>query len=84
MASGLPFVATAVGGVPELADSRYAVLSEPGNPAALAAAIGNALDRRLETDREASVTSAQTRFGYEAFERTWTEIYRELRRSADS
>jgi glycosyltransferase involved in cell wall biosynthesis len=84
MASGLPFVATAVGGVPELADSRYAVLTEPGDPASLAAAIGAALDRRGETEREASVSSARTRFGYEAFERTWTEIYRELRRSADS
>jgi glycosyltransferase involved in cell wall biosynthesis len=84
MASGLPFVATAVGGVPELADSRYAVLSQPGDPAALAAAIGVALDRRGDVDRDASVTSARARFGYEAFERTWTEIYRELRRSADS
>jgi glycosyltransferase involved in cell wall biosynthesis len=84
MASGLPFVATAVGGVPEVADSRYAVLSEPGDPVALAAAIAVALDRRGEIDREAPVTRARTRFGYGAFERTWSEIYRELRRSADS
>ena len=84
MASGLPFVATAVGGVPELADKRYATLSEPGDPAALATAICIALDRRAEVDLEASVSRARTRFGYEAFERTWTEIYRELRRSADS
>lgn len=80
MASGLPFVATRVGGVPELLDGPYGVLSDPGNPAGLADAITTALDRRAELDGGAAVSRARTRFSYDAFARTWTEIYYELRR----
>jgi glycosyltransferase involved in cell wall biosynthesis len=79
MASGLPFVATRVGGVPDLLDGEYGVLTEPGDAAALAAAIASALDRLGRFDRGASVTRARERFGYDAFARTWTEIYVALR-----
>jgi glycosyltransferase involved in cell wall biosynthesis len=48
MAGAVPIVATAVGGVPELVqDGVHALLVEPGNPGALAAAL-----RRLLEDRE--------------------------------
>ncbi len=44
MASGLPVVATSVGGVPELVDSgRHGILVEPGNAAALTAAMESLL-----------------------------------------
>jgi glycosyltransferase involved in cell wall biosynthesis len=78
MATGLPFVATDVGGVPELADGAGTTLCPPHDPPALAAAIARALDERGDLDREALVERAKARFGYEAFERTWTEIYEEL------
>jgi len=79
LASGLPFVATAVGGVPELVDGPGGVLSPPGDPRALAAAIETALDQREQVDPQALADRAQRRFGYETFERTWTAIYDELR-----
>jgi glycosyltransferase involved in cell wall biosynthesis len=80
MASGLPSVATAVGGVPDLLDGLGGggILSPPRDPTALAAAISTALERRGEIDPEELAGSARTRFGYRAFEQTWTEIYEQL------
>jgi glycosyltransferase involved in cell wall biosynthesis len=44
MAAGVPVVATRVGGVPELVPEGTGLLVPPGDPAALAAAIGRLLD----------------------------------------
>jgi glycosyltransferase involved in cell wall biosynthesis len=82
MASGLPFVATRVGGVPVLLRGEYGILTEPGDPAALAASIAGALDRPERFDRQGAVNDARARFGYEAFARTWTAVYRALRGGA--
>lgn len=79
MASGLPFVATAVGGVPELVDGDGGTLCPPQQPAALATAIARALDDRGQLDRGALADRAARRFGYAAFERTWSQLYAELR-----
>ncbi|PZS12296.1 MAG: hypothetical protein DLM64_05265 [Solirubrobacterales bacterium] len=78
MASGLPSVATAVGGVPELIDGASGVLCPPHDPGALAAAISTALSRRGEYDAVALAGRARRRFGYEAIARNWTQIYDEL------
>jgi glycosyltransferase involved in cell wall biosynthesis len=78
-ATGLPFVATAVGGVPELVDGPGGELCPPGDPRALAGAIAAALDQRGRIDPQELAGRARERFGYEAFERTWTQIYAELR-----
>ena len=82
MASGLPSVATAVGGVPGLLEGAGGIVCPPRNPGALAAAISGALDRLGDIDPEVLAGRARRRFGYLAFERTWTQIYDELRRSA--
>jgi glycosyltransferase involved in cell wall biosynthesis len=48
MAAGLPVVATAVGGVPEIVSTENAaILVEKGNPSALAQAISHVLDDEL-------------------------------------
>jgi glycosyltransferase involved in cell wall biosynthesis len=78
MASGLPSVATAVGGVPELLDGAGSLLCPPHDPAALAQAIRAALERRAEIDPAAMADSARARFGYEAIAATWTEVYESL------
>ena len=78
LASGLPFVATAVGGVPQLADGPGAFLCPPGNPTVLAKTIATALDRRGEIDQSALAQRAQVRFGYDTFARTWSQIYDDL------
>lgn len=82
MASGLPFVATAVGGVPDLVDGAGGLLCPPHDAHALAGTIGTALDQRADVDPQALAAHARERFGYEAFERRWTELYESLRRSA--
>ncbi len=81
LASGLPFVATAVGGVPELADGPGAFLCRPRDPALLAETIAGALEGLGEVDPEALARRAQLRYGYEPFERAWSHIYGELLRS---
>jgi glycosyltransferase involved in cell wall biosynthesis len=79
-ASGLPAVATDVGGVSELVDDAAGALVPPANPAALAAAIRITLDRSF--DPTALAARANDRYGYDAIAARWTAIYeRVLRRS---
>jgi glycosyltransferase involved in cell wall biosynthesis len=78
-ASGLPFVATEVGGVPGLADGPGAFLCPPGSPPSLAETIITALDMLDQIDSPALARRAGLRFGYAPFERTWRRIYGELR-----
>lgn len=54
MAAGVPIVATAVGGVPDVVSSREAILVPPGDPSALAAGI-----RRCLEDPESAAARAQ-------------------------
>ena len=75
-ASGLPAVATAVGGVPELVDDAAGILVPAADPAALAAAIRAALDRSF--DSAAIATQAHDRYGYDAIATRWTAIYQRL------
>jgi L-malate glycosyltransferase len=77
MATGLPTVATRVGGVEELLEPGTGVVVAPGDPQALASAISAALDGPLP-DPRALAARAVERFGYEAIGRTWDEIYAEL------
>lgn len=81
-ASGLPAVATRVGGVPELVDEEAGELVEAGDPAALAAAIARVLAGRERFDGEALARRAAGRYGYEAIAGRWTAIYEELLSSA--
>jgi glycosyltransferase involved in cell wall biosynthesis/SAM-dependent methyltransferase len=78
MASGLPSVATEVGAVPDLLDGVGGVVCPPGDPRALATAISSAIERRGQIDAGALADRARERFGYEAIERRWSEIYEEL------
>jgi glycosyltransferase involved in cell wall biosynthesis len=76
LASGLPIVATRVGGVPEIVDERAGVLVAPGEPVALARAIEAVAGRSF--DRLALAERARSRYGIEAVGRLWDEIYRSL------
>ena len=77
-ASGLPAVATAVGGVPELIGPEEGALVEPGDPAALAEAIRTALDGRDRYDAAALHARAEQRYGYAAICTRWTALYETL------
>ncbi len=80
MAAGLPIVATAVGGVPEMIENNETGLLVPANdPQAMADAIARVLcdgqlARRLTTSASALVT---TRFSPESYARSLAKIYRE-------
>jgi L-malate glycosyltransferase len=75
-ASGLPAVATRVGGVSELVDDAAGILVPPADPAALAAAIRAALAR--DFDPPALAARARDRYGYDAIAARWTAIYERL------
>jgi L-malate glycosyltransferase len=80
MASGLPVVATRVGGLPELVDETSGVLVEPRNPDDIARGIRATLEGRF--DREAIAKRALERYGREAIGRQLAEIYGSVARSA--
>ena len=82
MASGLPSVATRVGGVPELLDAQAGLLVAPADPGALAAASEAALERGF--DSAAIARRARERYSYETVARGWTAIYEELSSSRGS
>jgi glycosyltransferase involved in cell wall biosynthesis len=77
-ASGLPAVATRVGGVPELVDGSAGTLVPAGDPSALAAAIRDSLAHGADFDPAALAARARERYGYDAICARWTEIYARL------
>ena len=80
MASGLPVVATAVGGIPEVVDERSGVLAAPRDARAIADAIGTALDRLGAYDRDAIAADAAARFGRDEIGRRLARIYERVQR----
>jgi glycosyltransferase involved in cell wall biosynthesis len=82
-ASGLPAVASSVGGVPELVDHAAGLLVPPGDPDALAAAIRRALDGRAGYDPHALAQRAADRFGHAAICARWTELYDSIGAGSD-
>jgi glycosyltransferase involved in cell wall biosynthesis len=60
LACGTPFVASAVGSVPDFADGRFDRTVAPGDSAALAAALVDVLGRRTEIPRDARLPAFVT------------------------
>ena len=83
-ASGLPAVACAVGGVPELIDGASGRLVPARDPAGLSRAIAEALDARERFDPVELAERARARYGYEAFAARWSELYARLVRTTNS
>jgi glycosyltransferase involved in cell wall biosynthesis len=78
MASGLPAVATRVGGVPEIIDEDAGLLVAPGDVAGLSEAIESVAERRDEFDATALAERARRRYGIDAVAAVWDEIYDEV------
>ena len=75
MASGLPVVATRVGGTSEIVDESCGELVPPGSADALAAAILRVANARGTYDPARMHATATSRYGYDAVARTLTEVY---------
>ena len=73
--TGLPVVATRVGGIAEIVDESNGELVEPGSMEALAAGVRRVLDARGTYDPRAMHLTATHRYGYEAVARAWTDVY---------
>ena len=81
MAAGLPVVATAVGGVPELVvEGETGLLAPARDPEALAQALGQLLDDRGLRERlgEAGRARAEERFDLPRFREAHIALYRSL------
>jgi glycosyltransferase involved in cell wall biosynthesis len=78
LASGLPVVATAVGGVPHVIDDEVGRLVLPGDPEALAAAILDVLAHRDAYDPARIAARTRERYGPEHVAALWDEVYEEL------
>jgi glycosyltransferase involved in cell wall biosynthesis len=85
MAAGVPVVATAVGGVPDLLEGGAGVLVPPENPGELADAITSVVDLR-DAERAGLVEAARhrlaTRFGVAPWIEAHVELYRSVGRRA--
>ena len=78
--AGVPVVATAVGGVPDIIGDGAGWLVPPESPSALADAINHALADREERDRRTAVATdrARARFGFDAWIAAHNALYDEL------
>jgi glycosyltransferase involved in cell wall biosynthesis len=76
LATGLPVVATRVGGQPELVQSGNGVLVPVGDSDALASAVVAIARGELVFDGEAIASRARERFGQEVVAQRLAEIYR--------
>lgn len=78
LASGLPVVATRVGGVPEVVGTTSGVLVEPESARALAAGIEELLGRLGAFDAAELARSAIERYGRHAVARQLVAVYEEV------
>jgi glycosyltransferase involved in cell wall biosynthesis len=77
MAAGVPVVATAVGGVPDVVDSRHALVVPPEQPRVLAEAIRTALlDRDAALARAAAAAARlEAEYGRDAWVAGYDRVY---------
>jgi glycosyltransferase involved in cell wall biosynthesis len=73
--TGLPVVATRVGGTAEIVDASNGQLVEPGSETSLVDGIVQVISRRDQYDPGAMHQTADRRYGYGAIARTWTDVY---------
>lgn len=75
MASGLPVIATNVGGIPELVSEKTGVLVPPGDEAELLTAVDSMMDNYRTYDRARIREEAVKRFSYETVGQQFFDLY---------
>jgi len=78
MASGLPVIATKVGGIPEMVTEKAGKLVSPKNSNALAEAINYMLDHYIDYSSEEIAMYAEERYSYKTVEKALDRVYRDL------
>lgn len=78
LASGVPVVATPVGGIPEMVSNGLGILTRTRRPEDIAAAIETALDPAMKWDRERIAQTARRRYGADAVGASFASIYEEV------
>ncbi|MBC7327222.1 glycosyltransferase [bacterium] len=78
MASGLPVVATRVGGVAEIINEKTGILVPAKNTERLSEAINYALEHLADFKREEIAEIARERFSYQAVGKTLRNIYKKV------
>lgn len=81
MASGLPIIATQVGGIPEIVNEKLGILVPSKDPEALAEAIENMLDHFHEYPVDRLAEHAQQTYSYEAIGRMLNKVYIQICRN---
>jgi glycosyltransferase involved in cell wall biosynthesis len=74
-ACGLPVVATAVGGIPELVDQGQGELVAAGDEEGLREALGRLLDALPSCDRQRIRSRAVERYSYDSVGRSFCDLY---------
>jgi len=77
MASGIPVVATNVGGIPEIINKKTGILIPPKNEKTLTQTIDYMLDHCNSYSKRDIAKYAQKKFSYEVVAKTLLEIYKE-------
>lgn len=78
MASGLPIVATNVGGIPEMVSNEVGILVPPKDSRALAQALNDVLEHLDHYQGEKIALHARQRFSYETVGKMLDNLYRKL------
>lgn len=78
LASGLPIIATQVGGIPEILNKEAGILVPPKDPNALAKSLDYMLEHTQDYSPEQISRFARERFSYEAVGKTLEIIYKEI------
>lgn len=78
MASGLPVVATNVGGIPEMVSDEVGILVQPGDARDLAEALGHILEHLDQYQSGKIAGQAKQRFSYTAVSQMLVNLYEEL------
>lgn len=79
MASGLPIIATSVGGIPEIINEKVGILVKPKDAEALSNAIFYMLENIQNYSKEKIAFYARRRFSYEVVGKKFDKIYRNLK-----
>jgi len=78
MASGLPIIATSVGGIPEIINEKVGILVKPKNAEALSNAIFYMLENIQNYSKEKIAFYACKQFSYESVGKQFDKIYKNL------